>query len=140
VSPTVRQRLADEAGNSLLEVLIASMIFAIAGLALVGGFGTAAVVADVGAKQATIETAVRSAGEQVRAAPYSTSCPVAYPVAAPAGFSASVTQVRHFRAEKRDLTTADSGCQPTDTQVVSIRIVSADGRASGAIDVTKRPS
>jgi Tfp pilus assembly protein PilV len=134
----LRDALADESGTTLIEVLLASMIFTIAGLAIVGGFMTSLLVADAGAKQAGAEAALRSAAEQVRAAAYDPGCPPSYPISAPTGFSAAVTGVDRYRADARVLT-SPGGCQATDTQVLTLTVSSADGTITTATHVVKRP-
>jgi Tfp pilus assembly protein PilV len=134
----LRRALLDEEGTSLVEVLLASMIFVIAGLAIVGGFLTSVLVADAGAKQAGAEAALRSAAEEVRAAAYDPACAPSYPVSAPAGFSAAVTGVDRYRADARVLT-SPGGCAPTDTQVLTLTVSSADGTITAATNIVKRP-
>jgi Tfp pilus assembly protein PilV len=134
----LRGALADESGTSLIEVLLASMIFAIAGLAIFGGFLTSLLVADAGAKQAGVEATLRSAAEQVRAAAYDPALTPSYPVSAPTGFSAAVTGVQCYRADARVLT-SPVACQPTDTQVLTLTVKSEDGKVTGSTNIVKRP-
>jgi Tfp pilus assembly protein PilV len=134
----LRDALADESGTSLIEVLLASMIFVIAGLAIVGGFLTSVLIADAGAKQAGAEAALRSAAEEVRAAGYDPACSPSYPVTAPTGFSAAVTGVDRYRADARVLS-SPGGCEATDTQVLTLIVSSTDGTITASTNVVKRP-
>jgi prepilin-type N-terminal cleavage/methylation domain-containing protein len=135
----LRAALGDESGVTLIEVLIASMIFSIAGLAIVGGFLTSFLVADLGAKQAGVEAALRSAAEEAKAAPY-VGCATTYAVTAPPDFDAAVTEVAHYRATEADLTVPAPGdCSDTDTQVLTVTVGSTDGKIDAATHVVKRP-
>jgi Tfp pilus assembly protein PilV len=129
-----------EDGATLIEVLIAVMILGVAVVAFIGALGTGVVSSDVHRRQATAETAIRRYAEAVKARPFTATCPTTtYPISsgtfsAPAGFTASVPQVRYVAADNSITTT----CSPTAVQVVTVAIESTDGKVDASLDIVKR--
>ena len=142
----MRRAIAREQGTTLVEVLAAVALIGIAFLTILGGMMTAAVGADVHRKAATADLQVRSYAEAIRRASYvdcattSSYTPAAVGYAAPAGFSASVTDVDYWRASHADPDTGSwSNACPTDqgAQRVTVSLSADDGRAATSREVVK---
>lgn len=133
---------ADE-GTTLVEVLAAVALIGIAFLTILGGMMTSAVGSDIHRKATTADNELRALAEHVHAADY-VACagPAAYAsgFTAPAGYTAHVTAVRYWVSSASDPDTGSfSGTCGTDagSQLVSLRVEAADGRAAATRDVLK---
>jgi subtilisin family serine protease len=137
---------SSDAGETLLEVLIAVAIMGIAVVAIVGGIATSILMSDIHRKQATAGAYVRNYAEAVvayvavlgnfdaGASPdYS---PLKVGFAAPTGgFVASVTSVRCWVDSSKQFGTCPAG---SSLQQVTVNIASSDSRASESIVVVVR--
>jgi Tfp pilus assembly protein PilE len=141
-----RCRVADERGETLLELLIAVAIMGIAVVAIMAGLTTSVLMSDIHRKQATAGTAVRDYAEAlqtfVAADNYvacATTTPSSYGLPSftlPAGFAKSVVSgsIRYW-----DGVSWQSTCAPDKgLQKLTIQVASDDGRASERVDVVLR--
>ncbi|GAA1601351.1 prepilin-type N-terminal cleavage/methylation domain-containing protein [Kribbella sancticallisti] len=140
-----RHRLADERGETLVELLIAVAIMGIVAVALMAGLATSVLISDIHRKQATAGTAVRDYAEAlqnyVADGHYIDDCasPAGYALGSfpvPAGFQHSVVagSIRYWSSSGWQSTcTTDSGLQQLEIQVAS-----ADGRATERVVVVLR--
>jgi len=129
----------NDAGETLIELIIAVAIMGVTVVAIVGGIATTIMMSDIHRKQATAGAYVRSYGEAV-AGHYDASASPSYPpsaalgFAAPAGFTATVTSpVRCWNG------TAFGACTASSTvQQVTLKVASTDLRASESLVVVVR--
>jgi prepilin-type N-terminal cleavage/methylation domain-containing protein len=141
-----RHRVADERGETLVEVLLAVAIMGIAAVALMAGLTTSVLMSDIHRKQATAGTAVRDYAEAlqnyVADGHYVDSCasPAPYALdsfANPPGFEHSVVpgSIRYWDGNAWQPTcTTDKGLQKLTVQVFT----RDDGRASEQLVVVLR--
>jgi Tfp pilus assembly protein PilV len=137
----VRDRLTDESGASLLEVLVAVVILAIAATALVGGLLTSITVSDVHRKQTTAGAVAQDYAEKITGILYvECATPAAYALApaavpVPAGYTAAVDSVEYWNGSAFGGTCTSGGVQR-----VTVRVGSDDGRATEkAVVVVRQP-
>lgn len=134
-----------DAGETLIEVLAATVILGIAAVAMVGGIATSIMMSDIHRKQASAGAYVRDFAETLEngiAAPSSkyTTGPgasVAYKALYTppgSGYTASVTKVACWNGS----TFAAEPCTDTGSQEVSLRVASSDGRAAESLDILVR--
>lgn len=136
----MKTQLRDDAGLTLIEVLMAVVIMSIAFSVILGGMFTAIVVSDQHRKSATADSVIRSMAEWVKSAPY-VACPsssnYASGFSAPAGFSITVSGVQYW-----DQTTSAfvPVCPGVDAgaQRVSLVASSSDGRGGLSLQLVKR--
>ncbi|QNE18325.1 type II secretion system protein [Kribbella qitaiheensis] len=140
-----RHRVADERGETLVEVLLAVAIMGIAAVALMAGLTTSVLMSDIHRKQATAGTAVRDYAEAlqnyVADGHYIDSCasPAPYALSSftnPGGFQHSVVpgSMRYWDGSAwKPTCTTDKGLQK-----LTIRANSDDGRASEQLVVVLR--
>jgi prepilin-type N-terminal cleavage/methylation domain-containing protein len=128
---TVRDAVASERGETLLELLVAVVIMSIALVAIVGGLVVSIHVSDIHRKQATAAALVRNYAEAFENAVTSGtfgSCADASGVAVPglpAGFTPSVTSC---------------GSEGDGLWLLEVKVSSSDGRASESIALRVRES
>jgi type II secretory pathway pseudopilin PulG len=144
----VRRPATDERGESLLELLIAVVIMGIAVVAIMAGITTSVLMSDIHRKQATAGAAVRTYGEAIEnyvADVGYTNCAAASsdtlgPYAATAvGFIVPVG----YRVTASAATSWNGSSWVTCTgidsvQKVTVRVASADSRATEKLDVILR--
>jgi type II secretory pathway pseudopilin PulG len=141
-----RRRVADERGESLLELLIAVAIMGIAVVAIMAGLTTSVLMSDIHRKQATAGTAVRDYAEALQtyvAADHYAECatPLSYGLPSftvPPGFGKTVVSgsIRYWDgASWQSTCAADKGLQK-----LTLQVASTDGRASERVDVVLRKS
>jgi prepilin-type N-terminal cleavage/methylation domain-containing protein len=136
----------DEAGFSLVEVLITVVIVGIAFAAILGGMVTSIVVSDVHRKQASSDALARSAAEALKdqavayvncAAPndYASALPPA-----PGGYGVSVSSVQYWDGTSSDPVSFSESCPSPDKgmQLITVVAGSGDGRASETVEFVKR--
>ncbi|MFC0548797.1 prepilin-type N-terminal cleavage/methylation domain-containing protein [Kutzneria chonburiensis] len=133
--------MADDRGETLLELLIAVVIMGVAVVAVVGALVNSVQLSDVHRKQATAAAAVRDYGEAITnavagggyvacagAGSYATGFTV------PSGYAKSVVSVRYWNGSAWQV-----GCTPdTGLQQLTIKVASADDRASEQLVVVVR--
>jgi uncharacterized protein YejL (UPF0352 family) len=137
--------VADDRGESLVEVLMAVTIMAIALVAIVGGLVTNILMSDIHRKQATAGAMVRDYAEAVENAiagggyvPCASTSSYASPAGftVPAGYSNSVVvgSMRYWNGSGWQTScTTDTGVQK-----VTLQVASDDGRASERLVVVVR--
>jgi type II secretory pathway pseudopilin PulG len=129
----------DEAGVTLVEVLVTVIVLGVALLIFVGGIGTSVFASDQHRKEATTETVLRTYAEAVKAAAYDGTCGTSLSSAtggtAPTGFVKATPVVKAWNG------TVFVACPTADTkglQLVTLGVSSVDNRVAERIDVVKR--
>jgi type II secretory pathway pseudopilin PulG len=136
----------DEAGTTLLEVLVGVAILGIAVVAIVSGLGTSILTTDHHAKQARAHTVLVSAAEAVKSEgsnPYQACATTgAYSpssgVTLPAGWAASNVAVDNVQFWDGSAFTGSCPAPEQKLQLVLITVTSPDGRAVESVSVVKR--
>jgi prepilin-type N-terminal cleavage/methylation domain-containing protein len=140
-----RRHVADERGETLLEMLIAVAIMGIAAVALMAGLTTSVMMSDIHRKQATAGAAVRDYAEAlqnyVAGGHYIDSCasPAGYALASfavPSGYQHSVVagSIRYWNGSAWQSTcTTDKGLQK-----LTVQVASDDNRATERVVVVLR--
>ena len=133
-------RIAQD-GTTLIELLVTVMIISVSFVALLGGLWTAVVASTSNVKLATAEATVRAYGEFMKRATYA-NCATTYSSSGfvvPTGYAASLTAITYWNPDA-STPAFESDCQPIDggMQLLSLRVVSSDGRADETIQVVKR--
>ncbi|HZQ79793.1 MAG TPA: prepilin-type N-terminal cleavage/methylation domain-containing protein [Acidimicrobiia bacterium] len=130
----MRQRLASEAGMTLVEVLVALVILTTAVVGLTSGLGTLAVGSDRHRNSATADTVVRQRAEeiklQVRNAPANAWC-----------VTSSSSVISGYTVQVTPLTTP-SACNNTTSSMQQIRLTASStathaGQAQVVLTVRK---
>ena len=133
-----------EAGETLVEILVAIVILGVGVATLVGGLGSAIFSSSLHRNQSEIDAVLVSAAETVKGEAYATcATPAAYPPS-PTGLYATwagtlaVTSVRYWNGSGWD-TTCDPGLVSAgyDTQLVTLAATSADGQATQSVQLIK---
>ncbi|MGY1736191.1 type IV pilus modification PilV family protein [Geodermatophilus sp. SYSU D00684] len=140
----------DDRGETLLEILIATVILGITAVAVLSGLMTTVTVSDTHRKQATAGAAVKDYAESLSrhvaasdahyaecaaagaSSPYQ---PVSVGYAAPAGYSASVSAVQYWNPTSRTFT---AGCSSAGMERVTLQVSSSDGRATERLVIVVR--
>jgi Tfp pilus assembly protein PilV len=135
----------DEAGESLVEVLVAVTIMGFAVVAIVSGIGTTILMTDVHRKQATAGVLVRNYAEAVEkyvaSGSYDSSAspnylPATVGFSSPsANFTPSVQSVQCWDDTNKAFVTCAAGSK---VQRVLVKVNSSDQRASEALAVIVR--
>lgn len=150
----------NDAGETLIELIVAVVIMGIAVAAVVGGIATSIMMSDIHHKQATAGASVRDYAETietfVRGGGYvSCATPTAYTPAnvgytAPSGYTAAITALAYWQdstTTPTQSTPAFYATCPTKTngvagdsglQQLSLKVSSADGRATEKLTVVLR--
>lgn len=144
-----------ERGSSLVEVLIALAILGISAAALLGGISTLAITSSAHSNQARAETVLTSAAERLRDAGVAhEKCALAteptYLAAVrlatvPSGWTASsavsIEEVRYWDGSTFGATCYDDAAHEflLTLQLVTIRVMSPDGRTVETVSVVKAP-
>jgi Tfp pilus assembly protein PilV len=158
--------LQSQAGESLVEVLIATMLLGMAVVAIVGGVGTTILGSHVHRSQADANTLLTTAAERVKSSAFNFSnvdCTVApatridnyqkqargtinptAPVALslPAGWTSSVITVDSVLFESVDTSSGTVAFGPScsslhSRQLVTLRVTSPDGRVTPKLSFVK---
>lgn len=144
--PRRAEPAAGEAGVTLIEVVMAVAIMAIAFAAIVGGLASAVMGADLQRRQAKADVALRGTAESVvydpcgTAATY-TSDPRTQP--APAGFTVTIDRVSYWDQDSNQFQAtappADCAAAPP-LQLLELHVDSTVGRlVTRSLQVVKRP-
>jgi Tfp pilus assembly protein PilV len=139
----MRTHPTDDRGAALLEVLMAVVILAIAGAAVLGGLVTSISVSDVHRKQATAGTVASDYAEKIAGGTY-VECggPSAYALApasvpVPSGYTATVSSVEYWNSSTK---TWGGSCSSSGLERVTVVASSADGRGSErSVVVVRQP-
>jgi type II secretory pathway pseudopilin PulG len=146
-------RAADDRGESLIEILVATAIMGVALVAVLGSVGVGILMSDVHRKQATAGASVRAYAEQMQAwvatGGYQTcGSDTGYDVwdeytawggyTAPTGYTRSVVpgSVRYW--DGTTWTTCDTAHPDQGLQQLTLQVASTDDRASERLVVTLR--
>lgn len=139
-----RARALAQAGDTLVEVLIAISILSIAFVAILSGLGIAVQASSQHRAQATANTVLLSAAEAVKAASF-TSCATTSTydtssgVTVPSGWTApAVTAVQYWNGSSFFSGTCPSSPADRKLQMITIQAASPDGRATESITLVKR--
>jgi type II secretory pathway pseudopilin PulG len=151
--PSTRAGREDEAGDTLVELLVTIVILGIAVVGIIGALGNATLSSDLQRRSADGDTVLRSFAAYVLSKPYVpcnpspptlTSYSSGFVVAAPvAGYAPSVTAVEYWNGNvPLDASSSFSGsCASTGDkglQVVRLSVTTPGGRGSQSISVYKR--
>ena len=141
-----RAPLPSEAGTTLLEMILAMTILAIAIAAISGGMMTSVVTSDYHRQQSDAEAVLISAAEAIRTKPWSTSCPASYGldgsdgITLPTGWDLSVVNVSstaYSDGGVNFLPFTAASCATAKLHRVDIRVVAPDSRATEDLSVVK---
>jgi Tfp pilus assembly protein PilV len=146
VSALARRPVRDEAGTTLVEVLMTVAILGVAVVAIVGGMGTSIIGTDHHRKQAQAQTVLMSAVDVVKSQsvnPYQ-ACATTGTYAAgtgltlPAGWTTAYITVRSVKYW--DGSSFATTCPSPDSklQLIEVQVATPDGRATESVDVVKR--
>ena len=155
---SVRAESQDEAGFSLVEILITTVIVGVAFSAILGGLITSISVSALHRKMATADALARSAAEWVKddsrnqydSSNANTASYSLGGVSVPSGFVVAITNVWCWDGSGPtagagyDLSSTShfsrSMCSSTDAglQLISITAASTDGKASQTVQILKR--
>lgn len=116
------QHLEDDAGVSLIEVLIAVAIMGVLFVSVLGGLTTAILASDMHRKQATAETLLRSFAETIKAETYDDDCSD-YPEPSVTGYNHSIITCSEDSA---------------GLQRITLEVSSEDDRAEESVEILKR--
>lgn len=132
-----------DAGESLLEILMAVAIMGIAFAALLAGLGTAVATSAINADQAEDTNYVRALAESVEATPFETCAGAAHYESGMAQVPVPAGSTRNLAVSYWDAATSSwrSACSPsTQLHRVSITTAPADARAGAPapLEVVRR--
>ena len=130
------RRSLEEAGDTLIEVLVALVVMGMAFAVIVGGIGTAIIGASLQQNQTATDSLVRSAAEKIASPtddPYVTCATTStYSVPTPpAGFSVTVTGVAFWNPTTNTFDQSPPSCAgapPTDS---GLQLVTVSAAATG---------
>jgi Tfp pilus assembly protein PilV len=142
----LRRPVRDEAGTTLVEVLMATAILGIGIVSIVGAMGTSIIGTDHHRKQAQAHTVLLSAVDAVKsqtANPYQpcaaeSTYAAASGVTLPAGWSASYISVQTVRYWNGSTFSATCPSPDTKLQLIDVKVATPDGRATESVAVVKR--
>jgi type II secretory pathway pseudopilin PulG len=136
----------EETGTTLVEVLVAVVVLAIAAGAIIGGLLTSITVSDVHRKQATAGAVARDYAEMVAGTTY-VDCagtaayavaPAAVPV--PSEFVATIASVEYWTGSAWTASCASDAGSDAGLQRITVVASSADGRATErSVVVVRKP-
>jgi Tfp pilus assembly protein PilV len=136
----------DEAGTTLVEVLMTVAILGIAVVAIVAGMGTSIIGTDHHRKQAQAQTVLLSAADAVKSQtvnPYqacatTTSYAAGGGVSLPAGWTPSAVTVRSVTYWNGSAFASSCAAPDSKLQLIEIEVASPDGRATESVAIVKR--
>jgi len=140
-----RDRLLDERGDTLLELIIAVSILGIAFVALLTAMFTSNVSSDLHRKQAVAGGELRNFSEAIQRETYVSCATVSSygsTYTAPTGFTKSITAIEFHNADATNpaVSIFQGTCPSTDQgiQRLTLRIASTDARITEDLVVVKR--
>ena len=136
----------DEAGTTLVEVLMTVAILGIAVVAIVAAMGTSIIGTDHHRKQAQAQTVLLSATDAVKsqtANPYQPcattgSYSAGSNVTLPAGWTASAVTVRSVKYWNGSAFAVSCPSPDSKLQLIDVQVATPDGRATESVAVVKR--
>lgn len=130
-------RRRDEAGTTLVELLMTVVILGIAFAVFLGGMTSSIAGSDIHRAQASAETIMRSYAESVKTQTYVNCAGTGtYTYTAPTGFTATVTDVRYG---SNDSMSFIPGCGPDrGLQRITLNVSANSGRDSETLEMVKR--
>jgi type II secretory pathway pseudopilin PulG len=131
MKPSARP-IANDQGETLLELIIAVAIMGIAVVAIVGGIATSISMSDIHRKQSISGALVRDDVEALVTAGYKSACDYALPTAQP-GYMEGINQVYYWNGSQ-----FLAGCSDTGIHKVWIQVSSTDTRATERLEVVIR--
>jgi hypothetical protein len=132
---------SDDAGETLLELVIAIAILGVAFVALLGGVLTAANLSGLHRIQADADTQLVSAVEQVKASSYVGTCAAGaplYPVTLASGWTMPTQTVTYWNGTGFGTSCYDNLSFGYRTQQIAVTVRSADARVSRSVTILKR--
>lgn len=139
----MKRRAGDEAGETLVEILVAVVIMGTAVVAIMGGFTTSILGSVLHRSHARIQTVLREHAEVIESGGYPASC--ASPTPTPAattesdGFTSNVTGVQFWNGDNpATFGSCSSGTLANGVAKVSLKAASSDGKVSESLDVFVR--
>ena len=146
-----RRRCRGEDGFNLTEVLIAMVILGVAVFGVITAMGASIVASDVHRKAVTSDSIVRSYAERLNGAVYQECAtpaaaqyqPAGTGVTVPAGFTASITNIKYWNGDGSSSTPAtfSATCATAPdfgVQQITIQVSSTDGRGKQQLTILKR--
>jgi prepilin-type N-terminal cleavage/methylation domain-containing protein len=134
------RRRDDEAGFTLVELLVTVTIMGISFVIILGGIAVFSRATTVQRGSADLDTAMRTYVEQLVAAPYDASCGANYSgVAVPAGYTANI-QVKYWdgNAIPAAFSTSCPGSDNGAQQLVVV-LTNSDASQRDSLTIVKRP-
>ena len=133
-------RSGDEAGVTLIEVVVSVFIMGVAFAVIVGGLGTAVVGSDLQRRQADADVALRHAAETMAYQPCGTTSTYS-PPPPPVGITVTVERVTYWDGGGRYVAGLPGDCATEPPlQLIELEASSTGGRlVSRTLEVVKRP-
>lgn len=141
-SPWGRARSGDEAGVTLIEVVVSVFIMGVAFAVIVGGLGTAIVGSDLQRRQADADVALRHAAETMVYQPCGTTSTYRDTLPPPpVGITVTVARVSYWDGADRYADGLPGDCATSPPlELIELEASSTGGRlVSRTLEVVKRP-
>lgn len=130
-------RRADQAGVTLVEMLVSVAILGVAVAALVGGLTTAIVISDTHRTQATSDAIARSAAEHIKSSGVTyVDCATAYPV--PTGSPTPVASVEYWNGATPAGFSATCPATDLGLQRITVTVPGSDRTGPESVVILKR--
>jgi len=139
------RRLRGDAGETLVETLMSIVIMGLVATAIIGGLFMSVRASDYHRREATAESLIRAAAEQVKGATYASCAGTgSYTLPTPpAGYASQVLSVEYWTGLGTPPNTFQSTC-PTagdqGLQRITLRMAATSGRDTETLALLKRKS